>query len=819
MEELTEVQYGSVAVPQYLARSYSRSPPPHLGNLNYASHPTELLDALRHHARTIPLSTEKPAHLDTLLSFLQPNSSTSSHPLPARQLAYVEALVALSPQDVDAWEVTAAQGVIWTRDALERLVDILERVAAGTTADSGQAGLDGERGRTTVFGVEVAKWLKGIEEYVARQVEGKTGAKGEGKAVECYSSFEATPRSLHDFRSYHQAAPDFPFSKLDAVDSPRRDVAASTSRRRFRSTTPRRPSLPATAPHRVGRPPSSDPLPVLARITRSWPLAKATNSRRLNPKDPANLLTSSGRRILLFERAEGCMTPPERFVLDESGQRRVKEEDVEVGDGMLGAYGEVEFEADGDAGWRDRAREARKIASQVEGEDADDVPRVLKEPSPAQKPVLHAKGQQEELNGVVDAQHEAGQPNASAKNGSRRTSPSSQYQRLSANSSGARLPPLTPTPPPAQQQQEKKTVRREAPLIKKAQAWSFRPSSDDEEEEEEVDAPSLKDRKGKGKTVRQVSKKHGHEEQDDELDELDSDTEGMGEASCEKQKDDGDESTQAKVDRRKKKVAAAPAKKRPLPTVKKVGTAPRSAPRKAASSSKGTTKTNKTAKKRVARSCTTSEDDDIDQLATDIEGDIRPPPKKRTRSSSVSTGASHRRKNSTSGTSASSASSPKAGKKAVTAKKSTPAPAKPHKPVKEGSMRSARVSSEAPGVKKEEEGSIEAGTIGFAVQRTEGSRCWPVWILRSDEHGIVFCPLPGTRPIADTESVFCANSLQLVSSSPIVPVPDGTPILPGAKAQALRLAQELAANKRELKKWVARVEKVWAEQEVEQESE
>ncbi|KAL7336334.1 hypothetical protein BJY59DRAFT_718386 [Rhodotorula toruloides] len=126
------------------------------------------------------------------------------------------------------------------------------------------------------------------------------------------------------------------------------------------------------------------------------------------------------------------------------------------------------------------------------------------------------------------------------------------------------------------------------------------------------------------------------------------------------------------------------------------------------------------------------------------------------------------------------------------------------------------MSSEAPGVKKEEEVFVEAGTIGFAVQRTAGSRCWPVWILQSDEDGVVFCPLPGTRPIADAEPVICANSLQLVSSPPIAPVPDGTPILDTAKAKALKLAQELAADKRELRKWVARVEKVWAEQEEEE---
>lgn len=69
---------------------------------------------------------------------------------------------------------------------------------------------------------------------------------------------------------------------------------------------------------------------------------------------------------------------------------------------------------------------------------------------------------------------------------------------------------------------------------------------------------------------------------------------------------------------------------------------------------------------------------------------------------------------------------------------------------------------------------------------------------------------------SDAEPVICTLSFQLVSGSPIAPVPDGTPILPPARAKALKLAQELAGDKRELKKWVARVEKVWAEQEVEE---
>ncbi|KAL7336292.1 hypothetical protein BJY59DRAFT_710712, partial [Rhodotorula toruloides] len=133
-------------------------------------------------------STDTPCHLDTLLSCLERESSTSSPSLPARQLAYIEALAALSPDSADGWEEKAAQGVVWTKEALEQLVEVLEKVGTGTTADLGEGGLDGESARKDVLSARVVSWLEGIAEHVARQVEETKDAKGKGKAVEGHPS-------------------------------------------------------------------------------------------------------------------------------------------------------------------------------------------------------------------------------------------------------------------------------------------------------------------------------------------------------------------------------------------------------------------------------------------------------------------------------------------------------------------------------------------------------------------------------------------------------------------------------------------------------
>ncbi|BGP11880.1 hypothetical protein JCM10049v2_007800 [Rhodotorula toruloides] len=827
-----EVQKGATAVPQPHARTQFRSPPPHLRDFDNTARSTGLLNRLRDVGHKLPSSADTPSHLATLLSFLEPDSSTSSPSLPARQLAYIEALAALSPHDASGWDEQAAQGVVWTKEALELLVEVLEKVGTGTTADLGvgEGGSDCESVRKDALSARVASWLEGIAEHVARQVRERKDGKGKGKAVEGHSSSSANSHPQPNLRPQQQPCPDFPFGRLDAHEAFRTNGIASTSTSGFQQNSSQT-LVAGIGPSSLGNEPFIHPS---SRRDSSGSIeangGDAEGPQQVDPKDPANLLTASGRRVLVYQRIERCMDPPEWYTLGENGERRVKEEDGEDGIGWLGEKDGVD--ADGDArmatqvegaqGRRrsERApsppseREARKAASQVEDERADDVEEVLEEPSPAQKPRDGVEGGGAQSNGVAGAQDGAEENGAPAKK-AHLTSPASQHRRSPSDSSAARSPSRSPTPPPAQQQQKQK-VQRQKPLVKKAQAGLFKPPGEAEEDEAE-DATFSKDRKGKGKAVAPALKKREREEQDEELDELESDVDGEVEASGDEPAERGGASTSAKGGKRKK-VVAAPAKKRPLPTVKKTGAATRSSPRKAASASKAalSTSTSKTVKRRVSRSYTSSEDDEVDQLATDEEHDNRPPPKKRTRASSEHASSTQRARKTSSSTSASTALSPKVGKKAAPAKKSTPAPVKSQRPVKEGSRRSARMSSEAPGVKKEEEVFVEAGTIGFAVQRTAGSRCWPVWILRSDEDGVVFCPLPGTRPIADAEPVICANSLQLVSSPPIAPVPDGTPILDTAKAKALKLAQELAADKRELKKWVARVEKVWAEQEVEE---
>ncbi|EMS18306.1 uncharacterized protein RHTO_06531, partial [Rhodotorula toruloides NP11] len=791
----------------------------------------DLLDRLRDTVHKCPSSTDTPSHLDTLFSFLEPDSSTSSPSLPARQLAYLEALATLSPYDAGGWEEKAAQGVVWTKEALEQLVEVLEKVGTGTTADLGEGELDGESARKDVLSARAVSWLEGIAEHVTRQLREMKDVKGKGKAVEGHSSSSANSHPQPNLRLQQQASPDFPFGRLGADEALRTNGIASTSTSGFQPNSSQT-LVAGIGPSSLGNEPSTHPS-CRRDSSRSNEAngANAEGPQQVDPKDPANLLTSSGRRVLVYQRIERCMEPPEWYTLGESGERRVKEEDGEDGTAWLGEKDGVgtngdaktaerveEVQQRGRSDWApspSSERKAREAALQVEDERADDVEEVLEEPSPAQKLRDGAEEGGAQPNGVPGAQDDAQKNGAPAKK-AHLTSPASQHQRSPSDSSVARSPSRSPTPPPAQQQQQKKVLRQK-PLVKKAQAGLFKPPSEVDEDEAE-DATLSKDKKGKGKAVAPASKKREREEQDEELDELESDVDGEVEASGNEQNEDGGASTSAKGGKRKK-VVAAPAKKRPLPTVKKAGAATRSSPRKAASASRAalSTSTSKTVKRNVSRSYTSSEEDEVDQLATDEEHD-------------------NPRKTSSS-TSASAAPSPKAGKKAAPAKKSTPAPVKSQRPVKEGSRRSARMSSEAPGVKKEEEVFVEAGTIGFAVQRTAGSRCWPVWvrreflnplstshaltsraaqILQSDEDGVVFCPLPGTRPIADAEPVICANSLQLVSSPPIAPVPDGTPILDTAKAKALKLAQELAADKRELRKWVARVEKVWAEQEEEE---
>ncbi|BGP04003.1 Proteophosphoglycan ppg4 [Rhodotorula toruloides ATCC 204091] len=829
-----ELQDGAAAVPKPHTRSgSSSSPPPDLCNLDHASHFTSLLDRLRHFTHTLPGSADTPSHLDTLLSFLQPDPSSPSNPLPARQLAYIEALAALSPDDADGWQEKTGQGVVWTKQALEQLVEVLEKVGTGTTADLGEGGSDGESARKDVLSVTVVGWIEGIAEYVGGQVEEKKDAKGKGKAAEGNSSSHGTQSHPQDGPlPQQQASPDFPFGRLDADEAPRMDGIASTSASGFQNDSSQ--TLVAS-----NGPSSLDNKPFIPSFFRQDPSrsaattgADAVNPPCVDPKDPANLLTSSGRRSLVYQRVERCLDPPEWYMLGESGERRVKEEDGEDGIGWVGEKDGVDAEGDarmatqveGAQGRRrsERApsppseRKARKVASQVENEGAEDegvedVVQMLEEPSPAQKPRDGVEGGGAQPNGVAGPQSEAGETGAPAKN-AHLASPASQHQRSPSDSSAARSPTRSPTPPPAQQQPKQKKVQRQKPLVKKAQAGLFKPPSEVDEDEAEAGAKS-KGGKRKGKAVSPASKKREREEQDEEVDELDSDVDGEVEASGGEQDEDSGASTAAKGAKRKK-VVPAPAKKRPMPTVKKAGAATRSSPRKAALSSRAAPSTSKTAKKRASLSYTSSEEDEVDQLASDEEPDKRLPPKKRTRASTERPSSTQRARRTSSGASASPASSPKAVKKAAPAKKSTPAPVKSQRPIKEGSRRSARMSSEAPGVKKEEEVVVEAGTIGFAVQRTAGLRCWP--ILQSDEDSVVFCPLPGTRPIADAEPVICTNSLQLVSSPPIAPIPDGTPILDTAKAKALKLAQELAADKRELKKWVARVEKVWADQEVEE---
>lgn len=511
------------------------------------------------------------------------------------------------------------------------------------------------------------------------------------------------------------------------------------------------------------------------------------DTRHRISNDPADLLTASGRRVLVYHRVEHCSSPPDWYLLGTSGQRRiVKEEELEGDAGVLGGRNEDEADADGHArmgmqgdGRKDRARhdrapsppserKARRVPSQAEDEDEEDedgADPAFKAPSPAQKPLI-AQKPPHDANAAAAAQDAGDEHGASTTTAPRLASPASQHQRTSSNSSAARSPSHSPTPPPVQQQPK---VPRQKPLVKKAQAGLFRPPSGVGEDEEE-EATSRKDKKGKAKVVQGAPKKREREERDDEADVQYSGSDADAEESGKAQVKAVGGSNKA-VHAQRKKGGAAPARKRPMPTVKKAEVARRSSNRQAASSSKAGTSTSraaKTANKRVSRSYTTSEDE-VDQLASDQEAEVRPPPKKRVRTSSASTTSSQRARRSSTGTTGSPASSPKSGKKVAQARKSTSAPAKSQRPVEKGSRRSARVSSEAPGVKREEEVHVKEGTIGFAVQRSEGSRCWPVWVrqssatmlvgrrtradsspqvLRSDANGVVFCPLPGTRPIA-----------------------------------------------------------------------
>ncbi|BGP35897.1 hypothetical protein JCM10296v2_007749 [Rhodotorula toruloides] len=795
-----EVHDGAAAAPQPHARSRSSSAPPHFRERNNASHLTSLLDRLRGFAPTLPSSADASSHFTTLFSFVQPDSSSSSDPLPARQLAYIEALAALSPGDANGWEEKAAEGILWTKETLEQLVEVLEKVGTGTTADLGEGRSDGESARKDVLSVRVVDWLAGIAAYVGGQVEERKDVKGRGRAV------GGSGTGNGPLSQQQAAAPDFPFGRLNADEVPRMNGIASTSASGFQHDSSQT-LLAGNGPSSLDRKPFIHPS---ARRDPSRSIeangAEGDGPPNLDPKDPANLLTSSGRRVLVYQRVERCMDPPEWYMFGESGEKRVKGEDGEDGiewpgekDGVdANGVAKMATQLEGAQGRRrsERApsppseRKVRQIASQVEHERADDVGQVLEEPSPAQKPRDGVEGGGAQPTGVAGPQDAAEENGAPAKN-AYHASPASQHQRSPSNSSADRSLSRSPTPPPAQQQQPKqKKVQRQKPLVEKAQ-----------------------ERKGKGLAVAPGSKKRECEEQDEQVDELDSDVDGEGEASDEEQDQDNGASTSAKGGKRKKVVA----KTRPMPTVKKAGAATRSSPRKAASLSKAAPSTSKTTKKRASRSYTSSEGEEVDQLATDEESDNRPPPKKRTRPSSECTSSTQRARRASSVTSASPASSPKGRKKATPANKAVAPPAKSQKPVKEGSRRSARMSSEAPGVKKEEEVFVEAETIGFAVQRTAGSRCWPVWILRSDEDASSSAlSLEPAQSRAEAEPVICTNSLRLVSSPPIAPVPDGTTIVNATRVKALKLAQELAADKRELKKWVARVEKVWAEQEVEE---
>lgn len=183
---LMEVQKGATAVPQPHARTQFRSPPPHLRDFDNTARSTGLLNRLGDVGHKLPSSADTPSHLATLLSFLEPDSSTSSPSLPARQLAYIEALAALSPHDASGWDEQAAQGVVWTKEALELLVEVLEKVGTGTTADLGvgEGGSDCESVRKDALSARVASWLEGIAEHVARQVRERKDGKGKGKAVE-----------------------------------------------------------------------------------------------------------------------------------------------------------------------------------------------------------------------------------------------------------------------------------------------------------------------------------------------------------------------------------------------------------------------------------------------------------------------------------------------------------------------------------------------------------------------------------------------------------------------------------------------------------